>query len=362
MTTSRRHRLLALLALLVTLLATQVAAVGTAGAAQPAGAAAPTRVMLLGDSITGNNGCWRALLWQHLQSTGHTGVDFVGTRHNPYCQGSFDADNEGHGGYLATGIAADNHLPGWLSAARPDIVMMMLGTNDVWSHLPTSAILNSYTTLLNQMRADNPDVQLLIAQIPPMSPSGCADCADGVVGLNNAIPAWASAHRTDRSPITVVDQWTGFDTAADTTDGVHPNETTGIRKLESRWYPALTAALRSGGGPGPGPGPGTGGCRVAVTTHSWNSGLTASVTVTNTGTASIDGWSLGFTLPAGQTITTGWNAAFSPRTGSVTAANAPYNATIGPGSGITIGFQATHTGNAAAPAAFTLNGAACTMV
>jgi lysophospholipase L1-like esterase len=63
-----------------------------------------------------------------------------------------------------------------------------------------------------------------------------------VVALNAAIPAWAAATRTAASPVTVVDQWTGFDTAADTGDGVHPNDS-GNRKIADRWYPALSTAL-----------------------------------------------------------------------------------------------------------------------
>ncbi|MFV2120281.1 cellulose binding domain-containing protein [Streptomyces sp. Act-28] len=341
---------------LLTLFLVCLATLAAGLAAQPAAAAAPTRVMLLGDSITGNNGCWRALLWQHLRATGYTDVDFVGTQRNPWCEGTFDIDNEGHGGFLATGIANAGQLPGWLSATDPDVVMMMLGTNDVWNHLPPSTILDAYTTLLGQMRAQNPDVKLLVAQIPPMDPAGCDDCAQGAIDLNAAIPGWAGAHGTERSPITVVDQWTGFSTAADTTDGVHPNETTGIRKLESRWYPALTAAL-DGAGPGPGPAPVA--CEVAVTTNSWNSGLTASLRITNTGTAPVDGWSLGFTLPPGQSLTNGWNAVYSTRSGTVTATNAAYNGRIAPGAGVSIGYQATHTGVPAEPTAFTLNGTAC---
>jgi len=42
-------------------------------------AATPVRIMPLGDSITGSPGCWRALLWNRLQSTGFTDSDFVGT-------------------------------------------------------------------------------------------------------------------------------------------------------------------------------------------------------------------------------------------------------------------------------------------
>ncbi|WP_225080864.1 PHB depolymerase family esterase [Streptomyces sp. CoT10] len=105
--------------------------------------------------------------------------------------------------------------------------------------------------------------------------------------------------------------------------------------------------------------PPAGACRVAYTTSAWNTGLTASITVTNTGTAPIDGWALAFTLPAGQTITSGWNATFSPTSGAVTARNVAYNSTLAPGASTTLGFQANHTGNTGNPASFTLNGAAC---
>ena len=44
----------------------------------------------------------------------------------------------------------------------------------------------------------------------------------------------------------------------------------------------------------------------------------------------------------------------------MTATNASYDGTLAPGAGVTIGYQASHTGNSAAPAAFTLNGTACT--
>ncbi|KOV90057.1 cellulase family glycosylhydrolase [Nocardia sp. NRRL S-836] len=205
--------------------------------------AAPVRIMALGDSITGSPGCWRALLWKHLQDTGHTGVDFVGSLPASGCGFTYDGEHEGHGGILATNIVRDNQLPGWLSSARPDVVLMHLGTNDVWNNIPAQTILSAYTTMLGQMRASNPAVKLVVAQIIPMNPSGCSACGQRVVELNNAIPAWARANSTAASPITVVDQWTGFSTATDTTDGVHPNSTTGIQKIEARWYPAVVAAL-----------------------------------------------------------------------------------------------------------------------
>jgi poly(hydroxyalkanoate) depolymerase family esterase len=111
---------------------------------------------------------------------------------------------------------------------------------------------------------------------------------------------------------------------------------------------------------GPAPQPQPSGCKVKATTSAWNTGLTASVTITNTGGTAINGWKLGFTLPGGQSITNGWGATYAPASGAVTATNAAYNATLAPGASVSIGYQASHTGNSASPGAFTLNGTACT--
>ncbi|MDG4765934.1 PHB depolymerase family esterase [Solwaraspora sp. WMMD406] len=107
--------------------------------------------------------------------------------------------------------------------------------------------------------------------------------------------------------------------------------------------------------------PPSGACRVSVALDAWNNGLVTNLTVTNTGSSTINGWSLVFTLPGGQNIISGWNAAYSPSSGQVTARNAFYNGTIPPGGTTSLGFQATHTGNSARPTSYTLNGAACTI-
>ncbi|GAB3893096.1 cellulose binding domain-containing protein [Microbispora bryophytorum] len=119
--------------------------------------------------------------------------------------------------------------------------------------------------------------------------------------------------------------------------------------------PTPSPSASPSGGTGTGP-------RVAYTMNSWNSGFTASISITNTGTSTINGWTLSFTLPSGQSITSGWNATYSPSSGQVSAANVSYNGTIAPGATVDIGFQATHTGNTAEPTAFTLNGVPCTVV
>jgi poly(3-hydroxybutyrate) depolymerase len=101
-------------------------------------------------------------------------------------------------------------------------------------------------------------------------------------------------------------------------------------------------------------------CTVSAAVNAWNTGLTASITLTNRANASINSWRLVFALPSGQVITNGWNATYSPSSGTVTATNVGYNGTLAPGASTTIGFQATHTGNTAAPTSFSLNGVTCT--
>jgi endo-1,4-beta-xylanase len=108
-----------------------------------------------------------------------------------------------------------------------------------------------------------------------------------------------------------------------------------------------------------GSGGGGGGCHVVDTINAWNTGLTSSITITNTGSAAISGWSLVFTLPAGQVITSGWNATYSPSSGQVTATNASYDAAIPVNGSVNIGFQANQSGSAGAPSSFSLNGSVC---
>ncbi|BEL04585.1 hypothetical protein Q0Z83_027760 [Actinoplanes sichuanensis] len=102
-------------------------------------------------------------------------------------------------------------------------------------------------------------------------------------------------------------------------------------------------------------------CRVTASVSAWATGLTETITIANTGTTAVDGWSLGFTLPAGQAITSGWSATYAPTSGTVTARNVSYNAAIAVNGSISIGFQAGHTGDTTAPTGFTLNGRACTV-
>jgi endo-1,4-beta-xylanase len=111
----------------------------------------------------------------------------------------------------------------------------------------------------------------------------------------------------------------------------------------------------SGGGGGSGP------CAVTYTTQSqWTGGFVADVTISNTGSSAINGWTLKFTFPGDQQITSDFNGTASMSGENATLTNASYNGTISPGSNTMVGFQGTWTSSDAAPASFTLNGATCT--
>ncbi len=102
------------------------------------------------------------------------------------------------------------------------------------------------------------------------------------------------------------------------------------------------------------------GCSVAYATSSeWPGGFVANVTITNTGTSSINGWTLTFTYPGDQRVTNAWNTALTQSGKNITATNLRYNATIAPGGNTVIGWQGIWTTSDAPPTSFSINGTAC---
>jgi len=217
------------------------------------------RIMPLGDSTTASI-CYRSHLAQMLMSANKT-YSFVGSRNgDPGCTfTNYDKHNEGHGGYIVTDIlkaAGTGVRPGgadandpyvsdardlatWFDNRPADIVLMHFGTNDVWNNIAPANILNAYTAILNKLRMVNPNVRVMVAQITSLQPSGCTDCPTRVTTLNNMIPGWAATNSTAASPISVVDQNTGFTPSTDTADGVHANDA-GATKIATKWFNALS--------------------------------------------------------------------------------------------------------------------------
>lgn len=103
------------------------------------------------------------------------------------------------------------------------------------------------------------------------------------------------------------------------------------------------------------PGPSAPSCRVGYAISTYTGGFTANLTITNTKATTINGWSLQFPAYGNPSVTNAWGATATQTGNTVTLTNLGYDATIAPGSSVTIGFQGTN----APPARFTLNGSPC---
>jgi hypothetical protein len=110
------------------------------------------------------------------------------------------------------------------------------------------------------------------------------------------------------------------------------------------------------------PPPANSSCAVHYTvTSSWPGGFGAAITITNKGSTAISPWTLTFTFPAaGEAVQGGWDGTWSQSGEQVTVNAASWNASI-PASGgsVSIGFNATDTGQDPAPAVLSVNGTAC---
>ncbi|HEU5471059.1 MAG TPA: cellulase family glycosylhydrolase [Actinophytocola sp.] len=87
----------------------------------------------------------------------------------------------------------------------------------------------------------------------------------------------------------------------------------------------------------PGGGGGNSGCTATYrSTNNWDGGFQGEVTVTNTGTAQIRGWSVALTLATGRSISNVWNGNLT----GTTVTNAGHNGALAPTASTNFGFVA----------------------
>jgi chitinase len=92
----------------------------------------------------------------------------------------------------------------------------------------------------------------------------------------------------------------------------------------------------------------------------WGTGYQGKFTITNGTAATVNNWTVAFTLASGQTLGTFWDASLSVGAGNrVTAVARSYNAVIAPGGIASFGYIVGYTGSGADPGGCTVNGAAC---
>jgi hypothetical protein len=106
-------------------------------------------------------------------------------------------------------------------------------------------------------------------------------------------------------------------------------------------------------------GTGGGTCHVGYTiTNSWSTGFQVALSIQNTGTTAINGWTLTWTFPGAQTLANLWNGTPTQSGAAVTVTSMSHNATIAAGGSYNdVGFVGN--GAAATPTSFAVNGVRC---
>lgn len=183
--------------------------------------AEPIRVACVGDSLTRGTE-YTLFLWGHLGSDyiisdfGVGGTTVSTTSDKPYMnQSAFE---------LAQSF-------------QPNIVIVMLGTNDAGLNESTEAFKVDYTTLIEAFQSLQTKPAIFIVQPPPIVNSTALSNTRLVGTINPAIASVA-----DQTGATLVDAYTPMlSHANDYTDGVHPNAD-GAEIIADTIYASLSKA------------------------------------------------------------------------------------------------------------------------
>jgi len=219
-----------------------------------------TKILCLGNSITnGTNkyNSYRRDLWKMLHE-GKYNFDFIGSWSKHHWNGEvpnpdFDMDHDGHSGWTFPQIlkapdwdSSRGDLQKWIKNYTPDIVLIELGTNDVFQCISIEESMRAFSTTVKLLRQKNKNVKIFVAQIPPLGQQWapkmlCHDSisyAQRIINYNDTIALFAKEMSTKASPVIAVDQYTGVNPAKDMYDDIHPNDK-GELEMAKRWFAAI---------------------------------------------------------------------------------------------------------------------------
>jgi lysophospholipase L1-like esterase len=219
-------RLLRLLAAATWLLGATAPATGETAAPSPDPAAPaaeavgrPLKVMPFGDSLTlgigsTNAAGYRLAFIERMREEG-VEVDMVGSQQSG--PKGTDRDHEGYGGQ---GIAQIDRVSfNEIRRLRPDVVMVMIGTNDTKDFV-AAAFRIRYSVLLDRALSES-HVRMLVATIPPTR-------FDRHKRATNAVNAIVRSEVEKREaagrPVRLVDIHALIDPRADFVDALHLND------------------------------------------------------------------------------------------------------------------------------------------
>jgi lysophospholipase L1-like esterase len=211
----------------------------------PAPAKAIVNVMPFGDSLTAGGynlsdgyhtaSGYRETLDSLLSEAGFK-VQFVGS----YQDGAFaNNHHEGHSGKRIDEVSAGAEQ--WVSAAKPDIVLLLIGTNDCIQNDDLPNAMNRLSDLIANIRLGAPNSVIFISTTVP---NATPDTEARVLSYNNNLANFVQTRMQTDSKIHFVDMYKLANLQiTDLIDGVHPTPT-GYSVMGQVWFNVLSAYLK----------------------------------------------------------------------------------------------------------------------
>ncbi len=238
------------------------------------------RLMTLGDSITvgavaksnGEISGYRLQLYNDLTQRGDN-IQMVGANnpnisnydgYSPTLYNIGQNYNSGFSGYTSGDILANlagnqqsshtsySNLGGyWMtggngtgrSAINPDIVLLMIGTNDVRDGIPLSTLQSNVTGILNWFETNRPDSIVFVSTILPTTTGGTGTAFSSSISTaqnynswlaNTLLPEYSDYHLMDIYSLFVNSTNTAANAGYIGSDGVHPT-TLGYDTMADAW-------------------------------------------------------------------------------------------------------------------------------
>ena len=213
----------------------------------------PVRIMCIGDSITEgknlHNGGYRKPLQDLLRQTGYSltyvGKEDDGTQANKTgFSGNMDnANHEGYGSFRIDEILNGGSEEGrsappiaqTLASYHPDVILVMLGTNDILQNHEIGTIGQRVEKLIDTIFSTDKSITIVLAQITPLP--GGRDAA--AVAYNAQISDLVAKEKAQGHGIVLADMHSALNSPADFLGSVHPTQQ-GYNKMAAVWYEALT--------------------------------------------------------------------------------------------------------------------------
>lgn len=221
--------------------------------------APPLKIMALGDSITegydwpgdGTNQNIKSYReeFEFLMDGTSCSYVMVGGRTDNLPSTSYQSPHEGYSGRRASQFLSNSPNISQIMSGNniPDIVLVHLGSNDIFGGVPLSTTLNSVTAVVDEILVINPQATVLLANVIPWfntnSNQNNPNVPAAIAQLGNDIISWLQAD--PRPNVRLANVRNGFSAAMMQNDLIHPNAA-GEAHIADAFFDAVDNSGRCG--------------------------------------------------------------------------------------------------------------------